>query len=189
MADTRNPERGGVQLHAAPIGASDDLASVYDAVRAIARTAMAAERVGHTLQPTALANEAMLRLAAQYSLRSAPREQLIAIAARIIRRVLIDHARARNAEKRGGESRRAPLGEIACTPGVAWDDLLAIDESLDRLAASSPRQAQVVELRFYAGLSVEEAAVCLGVSERTVKDDWRFARAWLLRDLRGGEES
>lgn len=164
--------------------ANDDLADVYDAVLAIARDAMKSERVGHTLQPTALAHEAILRLASQHSVQSAPPEQLISLAAQIIRRVLIDHARAHNALKRGGGATRVPLREIACTPGLAWEDLLAVDQALERLATRSPRQAQVVELRFYAGLSVEQAAACLGTSERTVKEDWRFARAWLLRELK-----
>jgi len=166
----------------------DVLPAVYDQLRAIARRHLRREQAGHTLQTTAVLHEAYLRLAQDGSRPYADRAEFCVAAARAIRRVLIDHARGRKALKRGGGvAVRVDLdSSLLCTakPGV---DPLELEEALNRLAALSSRQARVVELRFFGGLSEEETAEALGVSRRTVQEDWRFARAWLLREM-GGDE-
>jgi RNA polymerase sigma-70 factor (ECF subfamily) len=174
----------------------DLLPRVYDELRALADAYMRRERPGHTLQPTALVHEAFLRL-----LRLPPgsvqsRVHFFALAAQAMRRILADHARRHRAAKRGGSAVRVPLELVEGTPGaavagipaaaqseVAADDL---DAALEDLAKLDPRQARVVELRFFGGLSIEETAEVLGVSTATVKRDWLVARAWLHRELRGG---
>ena len=164
---------------------------IYDDLRALAATRMAGERADHTLQPTALANEAFLRLLDQERVDLRSRTHFLALAATMMRRVLIDHARARKAEKRGGGQRIEGLdGSLAEELGVRAldaDELLALVEALAGLARVQPRQARVVELRFFGGLGLEETATELGVSRETVKLDWRFARAWLNRALSGPE--
>ena len=172
----------------------DLLPRVYDELRALADAYMRRERAGHTLQPTALVHEAFLRL-----LRLPPgsvqnRVHFFALAAQAMRRILADHARRHRAAKRGGNAVRVPLevieggaGGVAAAAGgtqdVAADDL---DAALEDLAKLDERQARVVELRFFGGLSIEETAEVLGVSAATVKRDWLVARAWLHRELRGG---
>ncbi len=163
--------------------------SVIAELRALAAKYLAGERPGHTLQPTALVHEAFLRLTGSPGV-PADRSEFIALAATSMRRVLVDHARARRAAKRGGDRRRAP--PLALDGAAAkWDqpqvDLLALDEALEKLAALDPRQARIVELRFFGGLGVEAAAQVLGVSTRTVEADWRMARAWLRRELERAE--
>ena len=156
---------------------------VYDELRSLAGNLMRHERDGHTLQPTALANEAFIRLIDQHSIDWKNRAHFFALAAQTMRRVLVDHARARGAIKRGGDRRRIALAEDAAIGLDQLDDLLALDEALHKLARLSERQARVVELRFFGGLSIEETAEMIGVSPRTVKGDWRVSRAWLEREL------
>jgi RNA polymerase sigma factor (TIGR02999 family) len=160
---------------------------VYEELRQRAARYLRRERPGHTLQTTALIHEAYLRLVDAKDVQWQGRAHFFAIAANLMRRILVDHARRRNADKRGGSFIRVPLDE-AVAVAVAKEvdvDLLAIDEALDRLAAIDPQQARVIELRFFSGLSVEETAEALGVSLKTVKRDWSMARAWLRREIGG----
>lgn len=157
---------------------------VYPELRRVAARHLRKERQGHTLAPTALVHELYLRLVDQQRATWESRVQFFGIAAHLMRRILVDHARARDAQKRLGAATlvsMAEAGDIAAPPGPT--DVLAIDAALDRLAARDPDQARIVELRFFAGLTVEELACVLGRSERTVKREWRLARAWLFRDL------
>lgn len=157
---------------------------VYDDLRAIAAAQLRGERPDHTLQPTALVHEAYLRLSEQRRRQWKERRQFYAVASRLMRQVLVDHARARRAAKRGGEATRievTSLGEIPAPPEVF--DVLPLDEALTRLSALQPRLAKVVELRFFGGLEVDETAALLDCSPRTVKRDWALARAWLIREL------
>ena len=167
---------------AGPVGADEAFAALYDDLRRLAERHLVQERRGHTLQPTALAHEAWLRLRSQRAGLPSDRAAFCAAASSAIRRVLVDHARARASAKRGGGVLRvdvdAPAGE-----GPHAVELIALDEALAGLAAVHPRQARVVELRFFGGLGGDEAALVLGVSPRTVDDDWRVARAWLAARL------
>jgi RNA polymerase sigma-70 factor, ECF subfamily len=153
----------------------------------LARGYMARERGGHTLQPTALVNEAFLRLIDARHVRWQDRAHFLGIAARLMRRVLVDHARSRGYQKRGGGAVRVTLTEaLAVAPEPALDlDLAALDRALDELAADDARKARVIELRFFGGLSVEETAEVLHLSTDTIKRDWRLAKLWLLRALEG----
>ncbi len=174
------------------------LALVYEELRRLARERFRGERGDHTLQPTALANEAWLRLTDTLRGRAEAGTPLDAerfriAAAGAIRRVLVDHARAKQALKRGGKSPsgadagdRVTLAGLADREGAAPIDLLALDEALEALAAKDARKARVVELRWFGGLSIEETARTLSVNASTVEDDWAFARAWLKRRLEGG---
>lgn len=159
---------------------------VYDELRKLARAQLRRERPDHTLQPTALVHEAFLRLANQRETAGTNRSQFFSLGARLMRRVLVDHARARQAEKRGGPVARLSLEGLDIEIPETPVDLLDLDRALDRLAGSFERPARIVELRFFAGLEVEEIAGLLAISERTVKRDWSFARAWLLRELGNG---
>jgi RNA polymerase sigma factor (TIGR02999 family) len=160
---------------------------VYAELRAIAAARLTEERPDHTLQPTALVHEAYLRLIDQTRATYNDRAHFIAVASEVIRRILVDHARARRAAKRGGGTLRVPLGdEHADLAGPAADaDLADLDEALEHLARVSPRQARVVELRFFGGLGVADTAAILGISDRAAELDWRFARAWLQVRLGG----
>ncbi|MEE8524709.1 MAG: sigma-70 family RNA polymerase sigma factor [Thermoanaerobaculia bacterium] len=160
------------------------MALVYDRLHRQARGFMARERPGHTLQPTALVHEAYLRLVDQQQVRCYDRGHFYALAATAMRRVLLNHARARCAAKRRGGRPVGPMGERLPKSAGRAAELIAMDEALARLAEIDPRQARIVELRFFAGLTVEEAARALGVSAVTVKRGWRLARAWLQRELR-----
>jgi RNA polymerase sigma factor (TIGR02999 family) len=156
---------------------------VYDELRALAGAYLARERIGHTLQPTALVHEAYLRLVDQTQVRWRGRVHFLAIGARMMRRVLIDYARRRQRGKRGGDRRRVTLPAVAHQQQLDLEDLLALDDALTRLTELSPRQARVVELRYFSGLGVDETARFLGVAKRTVEGDWTHARAWLKREL------
>lgn len=156
---------------------------VYAELRRQARLQLARERGEHTLQPTALVHEAFLRLVDQRSARWRNRAQFFGVAAQLMRRILVDHARARDAAKRGGGTLRISLDDAPETAASPETDVLLLDDALKRLASLDERQARVVELRYFGGLSVEEAAVVLDVSEITVKRDWAMARAWLYRAL------
>src|SRR5262249_13629321 len=140
---------------------------------------------GHTLQPTALVHEAYLRLLDQTRIEVKNRAHFYTLASRLMRRILVDHARARGRDKRGGDRQRISLDSDVAPTADSAIDLLAIDEALERLAALSPRKARLVEMRFFAGLSEQEAADALGVSRTIAARDWSFARTWLSRELRG----
>ena len=159
---------------------------LYAELRRQAERQLRRESAGHTLQPTALVNEAYLRLVDQRQAKWEGRSQFFALAARQMRRILVDHARGRAAAKRGGAAARVTLAEgSAATPETPQGeiDVLALDEALTRLAALDARQARVVELRYFAGLGVEEVAEALDISPATVKREWTMARAWLRREL------
>jgi RNA polymerase sigma factor (TIGR02999 family) len=151
----------------------------------LARQYMNRERAGHTLQATALVNEVYLRLVQAHDVRWQNRAHFFAIAARIMRRIMIEHARRRQQLKRGGGALRITLDEGAMLADERSAELVALDEALGILTAEYPRKARVVELRFFGGLTVAEAAEVLKVDQRTVKRDWEFARAWLHRRING----
>jgi len=155
---------------------------VYAELRQIAGRHMRHERPDHTLQPTALVHEAFLRMVGSATLSAQDRTHFLRTASQAMRRVLVDHARARNAAKRGG-ALHVTLDEAIAGQQESPVDMLALDDALTRLGAAEPRWAQVVELRFFAGLEVPEVAAALGISPATVKRDWQFARAWLSREL------
>jgi RNA polymerase sigma factor (TIGR02999 family) len=158
---------------------------VYDEFRALAAHHLAGERKNHTLQPTALVHEAYLRLIDQTRVDWQGRTHFFAIGSQAIRRVLIDHARARARAKRGGGMARVTLDDAVALAPQRDEDLLALDEAMEKLEKLDPRQAKVVEMRFFGGMTVEEVAEALGVSKRTVEGEWTMARAWLLRELTG----
>lgn len=163
------------------------LPAVHGELKKIARGYLARERPGHTLQPTALVNEAYLRLVDQNRVEWASRSHFFAIAATQMRRILVSYARRRAADKRGAGERAVTLVDAIAAAGPREVDLLALDQALGRLEGIDPRQARVVELRYFAGLTIEETAEALGISTATVKLDWSLARAWLYREL-GGED-
>jgi RNA polymerase sigma-70 factor, ECF subfamily len=166
-------------------GPGSVFALVYDELRRLAASALRHERSDHTLQPTALVHEAYLRLADEPTARWENRNHFVAVASRAMRRILVDHARKHKAVKRGSGAVRLSLDDLeraAASPGDAVD-LVALDDALARLTTLDPRQARIVELRFFGGLSVEETAAIVGSSARTVKRDWQVARAWLKREM------
>jgi RNA polymerase sigma-70 factor, ECF subfamily len=165
--------------------AMDQLAPLVEAeLRRLARGLMRRERHGHTLQPTALVNEAFVRLMDARHVRCTDRAHFVGLASRLMRRVLVDHARARAYHKRGGDAERVALTEdVAIAPDDHSVNVIAVDRALEALAAVDPRQARVVELRFFGGLSVDETADVLHMSADTIKRDWRLAKAWLAREL------
>ncbi len=175
-------------------GAAEELIPVvYDELRRIAGAYMKRERPGQTIQPTALVHEAYLRLLKDKKQDWQGRTHFLAIAATSMRQILVERARAKHTEKRGGDRERITLEEGALADrdetGAAGDvalDLLAIDEALDRLAEIDPQQARVVELRFFGGLTIEETAAAIEVSPATVKRHWAMAKAWLRREVLGG---
>jgi len=160
---------------------------VYDELHRSAARAMRGENTGHTLQPTALVNEVYLRLVDQTAASWKNRSQFFGVAAQAMRRILVDHARARLSDKRGGGARALTLDELHDIPQSPDEpgeiDLLSLNEALDKLAAFDPGQARVVELRYFAGLNIDETAEALGISSATVKREWVVARAWLRREL------
>lgn len=156
---------------------------VYQELREIAEGLLRGERPDHTLQPTALVHEAYLRLVRSETLPPKDRAHLLALCARVMRRILVDHARAREASKRGGRRQRITWNESQHGAPAEELDLLALNDAMNRLAAVNDRSRQVVELRFFGGLTSEEIAESLGISVRTVGNDWAFARAWLGREL------
>jgi len=156
---------------------------VYQELRRLARRQMRRERPGDTLQTTALVNEAYLRLVDYERVRARDRSHFLAIAAQAMRRILIERARTRRSGRRGGDARRVPLDEAADLSDERAADLVALDDALHALAAIDPRKAQLVELRYFGGLTIEETAEVLGVSTPTVERDWRTARMWLHREI------
>ena len=157
---------------------------VYQDLRRLAAYHMRQQGPGHTLQPTALVHEVYLRLAGQHSAVWSDREHFFASAALIMRNLLVDHARARQRAKRGGGEKPVVLEDALSPEGQNPDDVLILDQALERLAAFDARAARAVELRYFTGLSIEEVASVTGVSERTVKRDWNSAMAWLKAELR-----
>jgi RNA polymerase sigma factor (TIGR02999 family) len=151
----------------------------------LAHRCMARENPGHTLQTTALVNEVYLRLVDVHAVSWQDRAHFFAISARMMRRILTDFARSRNYQKRGGGAVQVSFDEALVVAPEKNADILALDEALTRFAALYPRQGQVVELRFYGGLEIDEVAEALKVSPETVKRDWRFAKTWLLRAMSG----
>jgi RNA polymerase sigma factor (TIGR02999 family) len=156
---------------------------VYDELRGLAQQYMGGERPDHTLQATALVHEAYLRLIDQSRVDWQGRAHFFSVAAEMIRRVLVDHARQHHAAKRGGAARKVSLTDSVDATGEPDIDLMALDEALQELGRLSERHRRVVELRFFGGLSVEEAGLVLEVSPHTVRSDWRLARAWLRQRL------
>jgi len=160
---------------------------VYDELRRLAARYMRQEHPGHTLQATALVNEAYLRLIAIHEVEWQNRAHFFAMAARLMRRILVDSARARGYQKRGGGAPVLSLDEALVVPINADEDLVALDHALSALAELDPRKSDVVEMRFFGGLTLDETAEALHVSRETVKRDWKMARLWLLRELQPGE--
>ncbi len=161
---------------------------IFKELRRLARRHLAKERPGHTLQSGALVNEAYVRLVEWNNTRWQNRSQFFAMCARMMRQILVDHARARQCKKRPSQTGRTSLEEVVLVCESKGEDLLALDDALRRLAEIHPRKSEVVELRFFGGLSVEETAEVLKVSRLTVIRDWNFARAWLRTAMSGGEE-
>lgn len=177
-----------------PPNSTDALAAaLYDELRAMAAAYLAKEPDGHTLQPTALVNEALLRILGQQQGQATNvwtnREQFLGVAAICMRRVLVDHARARGRDKRGGGAVRLSLDESMATADASGIDVLDLDDALQEFARSFPRQARVVELRSFAGLELEHIGDVVGISLAQVKRDWTFARAWLKARLDRGSAS
>lgn len=158
---------------------------VYDELRRQASRYLRRENAGHTLQTTALVNEAYLRLVDQKNMRWENRAQFFGIAAQLMRRILVDHARAKQRAKRGGGDLRITLDEAMALAANREIDLVALDAALNRLADIDQQQSKVVELRFFSGLNVEETAAALSISPATVKRDWSVAKAWLYREITG----
>ena len=208
MLDTTDPRRGGLESAArccagdtadtcgtggpgdsAPApGASEELLPlVYQSLKELARQRMAMERPGHTLQATALVHEAYMRLARVKNVRWAGRAQFYHAAAEAMRRILVEHARARGRVKRGGGARREPLNLLDLAEEADREEILALDEAIRRLEEHTPDIAAVVRLRFYAGLTVAQTAETLSMGRRSVDRAWAYARVWLYRELYGTE--
>jgi RNA polymerase sigma factor (TIGR02999 family) len=171
-----------------PDAIEDLLPLVYAELRAIADRYMRRERKGHTLQPTALTHEAYLRLVGGNRIEWQSRAHFLAIAAQAMRRILIEHARARRRKKRGGGLKRTSLSAVgAAAPGTPQIDVLALNDALERLSSLDERKGRVVELLYFGGLTAEEVGEVLCITGRTVERDWRYARLWLLRELSGEE--
>lgn len=156
---------------------------VYDELRKLARSYLARERPGHTLQTTALVNEAYLRLVDQRSVQWQNRAHFFGIASQMMRRILVDHARSRQYKKRGGDSHLVSLDHAAVVSPERAAEVVALDDALTALAEIDQRKSQIVEMRFFGGLSIEETAEVLGVSPGTVMRDWTMAKAWLRREI------
>ena len=193
MGETQGLELGGeVTRCLAAMQAGDRMAQerllqiVMGELRGLAGALMRRERNDHTLQPTALVNEAYVRLLAGSQPTIADRGHFFSLAAQAMRRVLVDHARRKNSEKHGGKLRRVELEKISLSGDRGWIELLDLDEALDRFKELYPRRYRVVELRFFGGLKEGEIGAILGVVPRTVRRDWEFAQAWLYGELEKG---
>ena len=158
---------------------------VYECLRDLAVQWFRRESPGHTLQPTAFVHEAYLRLAEGGAIRCDDPAHFFALAATVMRRVLVDHARRKAAAKRGGDRRRMTLQELDGASSEVTVDIIDLDQALTKLAESYERPSRIIEMRFFGGLTIDQTARVLGVSPRTVDLDWRFARAWLMRELEG----
>ena len=185
MAEDPNLSRLLGQWGAADGAARDEVVTlVYDELRRIAHRYLLGERIGHTLQTTALVNEAYLRMTELHRVQWTDRTHFFAMAATLMRRILVDYARQRNRDKRGGGLSIVTLDQHDVAAETRLD-IEALDGALERLAALDPAQARIVELRFFSGLTVDETAAALGISPSTVKRDWASAKAWLLIELEG----
>jgi len=160
---------------------------VYDELHRMAHHYMVGERHGHTLHTSALINEAYLRLVDYRKMRWQNRAHFFAVAAQLMRRILVDHARSRHYAKRGPDACKVPLDEAVVVSQEPATDLVALDDALTNLAMFDPQKSQIVELRYFGGLSIEETAEVLGLSPTTVKREWRRAKAWLHKAITGGE--
>ena len=158
---------------------------VYAELRRIAARSFRHERPGHTLQPTVLVHEAYFKLVGQSHARWQNRAQFFGVAAQLMRRILVDHARTRGAAKRGGDLTPVTLADVAGPSPQRGIDVIALDETLTRMTNLYPAQGRLVELRYFGGLTIEETAEAMGVSPATVKRQWTVAKAWLVRDLKG----
>jgi len=168
--------------------AADELLPlVYDRLRSLAQELMKQERPGHTLQATALVHEAYLKLVDQQRVQWQDRAHFFAVAAQAIRRILVDHARGHGRVKRGGGRAKVALEEALAGSYDNVIDVVALDEAMSQLAQTHPQHARITEMRFFAGLTIEECAAVLGMSTRTVDRHWRYARAWLYRALSGDD--
>jgi len=173
-----------IQLTRGDRGAEERLMPlVYAELRRMAASRLRRERADHTLQATALVNETYLRLIEIDTIDWQSRSHFFALAAKLMRRILVDHARARRARKRGGSRESINLDDVLVFTTPRSEQMIALDDALNRLGTYDPRQGQIVELRFFGGLSEEEIAAHLGISARTVKRDWRMAKAWLYKEL------
>jgi RNA polymerase sigma factor (TIGR02999 family) len=161
---------------------------VYNELRRIARRCLSGQHSGHTLQPTALVHEAYLRLVRYDSIDWRNRAHFFALAAQIMRQILVDHARKQTATKRGGNAVTVVVDEASVAAKQTSLDLLALDDALKQLASLDPRQSQIVELRFFGGLSIEETAQAVNISPATTKREWATARLWLLNEMNRGAE-
>jgi RNA polymerase sigma-70 factor (ECF subfamily) len=185
-----NPSRDDVTILLGELAKGDERAAskliplVYDELRRLASAYMRRERPDHTLQATALVHEAYLKLVEQRDVDWRGRAHFLGIAAQLMRRILIDHARGHLRDKRGGGMRPVPIDEALVFAPEQASELIKLEESLERLAKIDPRQAKIVELRFFGGLTVEQTATVMGVSPKTVKRDWSMAKAWLHGDLK-----
>jgi len=166
-------------------GLDQMLPVLYHELHRLAEAYLSHEDAGHTLQPTALVHEAYLRLIDQRRVDWRNRAQFLGVAAGIMRRILVDHARARAAQKRGGGAEAVSLSLVEAPSGRSEVELIALEEALERLATMDPRKAEVVELKFFGGLSAREIAEVLGTSDATVEREWAFARAWLYEAIEG----
>lgn len=160
---------------------------VHEELHRIARRCMAGEHVGHSLQATALVNEAFVRLVDGKAVQWHDRAHFLAVSARVMRRILVDHARAKHYQKRGGHAARVSFDEALVVTTVPGPDVVALDDALEALSQFDERKSRVVEMRFFGGLSVDETAAVLNVSAATVMGDWRLAKAWLKREMRGDQ--
>ena len=187
--DSSRPTEVTLLLHRLRAGSPDVegrlFELIYGELRRIAAARMQSERPAHTLSPTALVHEVYLRMSGSEETFE-NRTHFLAVAARAMRHILVDHARARRANKRGGEAENLSIEGMDVPSPQSDEELLLLDDALDRLAAMSPRQSRVIELRYFAGLTEEEVASVLGVTRRTVNRDWSMARAWLHGQLKPG---
>lgn len=174
-----NAIRAG-ELH----GAEALLPLVYEELRRLAASRMVREAPGHTLQPTALVNEAWLRLFGPHQRNWANRAHFFGAAAEAMRRILVEHARRKRSQKRGGNAQPVQLDESVLVLAAPPDELLAVHEALDRLAEQDPAAAELVKLRYFVGMTMEEAALAMGMAKRTAEGLWTYARAWLRREIR-----
>ena len=171
-----------------PQAADQLLPLVYEQLRHLAAARMAHEPAGHTLQPTALVHEAWLRLGADHQPNWKSRAQFFTAAAEAMRRILIDGARRRLAQRRGGRHERVNIDDVEVAAAPDDSRVLAVNDALEKLATFEPQKAELVKLRYFAGLSVEEAAAALGVAEPTAKRWWAYSRAWLIKEIHGEAE-
>ena len=169
--------------HGKPEAVDELIPLVYGQLRALARTYLKGERGDHTLQPTVLVNDALMRLLGAQSMEWQNRAHFFAVASQVMRRILIDYARSHKAEKRGGDLQRISLDQDLIYDWRQADAMIALDQALDKLEGYDPRLCKTVEMRFFGGMTEDETAEVLSVSVRTVKRDWQFARTWLYREM------